>query len=195
MAPHRSEAAIHTIRERRLATEKKRVKYTVSQAKNLMRCCLDEILDPGPSSVDELWLYFESACACCGMPLDRAQRQGHVDHATTGGGNQLGNLILACARCNGDEKLDQAWQAFLLFKTSGDHSTLAERTERIESWFANHPIRTITLSSDALQLRDEIEALIGQFHRKCNELKVAIRRCDETPIENSDASLAGDSNS
>lgn len=175
--------------------QKKRMKYTVSQAKNLMRRSLDEILDPGPSSVDELWLHFESACAYCGVPLDRALRQGHVDHATTGGGNQLGNLILACARCNGDEKLDQAWRPFLLLKTSGDRNALAKRTERIESWFANHPIRTIPLSSEALHLRDEIEVLIEQFHRKCNELKLAIRRCDETPIDGSDAWLAGDSNS
>jgi 5-methylcytosine-specific restriction endonuclease McrA len=172
-----------------LATQKKRVKYTVSQAKNLMRRSRDEILDPGPQSVDDLWSHFESACAYCGMPLNRAQRQGHVDHATTGGGNQLGNLILACARCNGDEKLDQSWQAFLLLKTSGDRNVLAERTERIESWFANHPIRTITPSSEALHLRDEIEALIEQFHSKCNELKVAMRRYDEIVIDNSDTSL------
>ena len=38
-----------------MATQKKRVKYTVSQAKNLMRRSLHEILDPGPSNVDELW--------------------------------------------------------------------------------------------------------------------------------------------
>ena len=50
---------------------------------------------------------FESACAYCRKALDRSQRLGHIDHATTGGGNQLGNLILACSRCNGDEKLDQ----------------------------------------------------------------------------------------
>ncbi len=178
-----------------MATQKKRVKYTVSQAKNLMRRSLDEILDPGPSSVDELWLHFESACAYCRMPLNRELRQGHVDHATTGGGNQLGNLILACGRCNGDEKLDQAWQAFLLLKTAGDGTALAERIERIESWFARHPIRTVTLSRDALRLRDEIEALIEQFHKKCNELKVAVRQLDQTPLDNSDASLTGDSNS
>jgi hypothetical protein len=49
-----------------------------------------------------------------------SQRRGHVDHATIGGGNQLGNLILACSRCNGGEKRDQDWQAFLFLKTSGD---------------------------------------------------------------------------
>jgi hypothetical protein len=171
------------------------VKYTVSQAKNLMRRSLNEILDPGPSSVEELWLHFESACAYCRMPLSREQRQGHVDHATTGGGNQLGNLILACGRCNGDEKLDQAWQAFLLLKTGGDGTALAQRTERIESWFSKHPIRTVTLSSDALQLRDEIEALIEQFHKKCSELKAAVRQLDQTPIANGDSKLTSDSNS
>jgi 5-methylcytosine-specific restriction endonuclease McrA len=174
-----------------MAEQKKRVKYTVSQAKNLMRRSLNEILDPGPSNVDELWSHFDSACAYCRTPLDRSLRHGHVDHATTGGGNQLGNLILACSRCNGDEKLDQDWPAFLLLKTSGDGNSLAERTERIESCFAKHPIRPITLSSDALQLRDEIEALIGQFHEKCNELKAAVRRPDKTPIDDTVAPLAG----
>jgi hypothetical protein len=169
------------------------VKYTVSQAKNLMRRSLNEILDPGPSSVEELWLHFESAY--CRMPVNREQRQGHVDHATTGGGNQLGNLILACGRCNGDEKLDQAWQAFLLLKTGGDGTALAQRTERIESWFSKHPIRTVMLSSDALKLRDEIEALIEQFHKKCNELKAVVRQADQALIDDTGAVLAGESKS
>jgi 5-methylcytosine-specific restriction endonuclease McrA len=145
-----------------MATQKKRVKYTVSQARNLMRRSLNEILDPGPSSVDQLWSHFESSCAYCRTPLDRLQRHGHIDHATTGGGSQIGNLILACSRCNGDEKLDQDWPAFLLLKTAGDRVALAERTERIESWFAKHPIRPV------------------------------VRRPDETPVAKTDAALAGD---
>lgn len=178
-----------------MATQKKRVKYTVSQAKNLMRRSLNEILDPGPRSVNELWSHFESACAYCRTPLDRSLRHGHVDHATTGGGNQLGNLILACSRCNGDEKLDQDWPAFLRLKTLGDINALAERTERIESWFAQHPIRPLILSSEALQLQDEIETLIEQFHKKCNELKTAVRQPHQTPSNNCNVPLIGASNS
>jgi hypothetical protein len=55
----------------------------------------------------------------------------------------------------------------------------------------HHPIRTVAISNEALQLRDEIEVLIEQFHKKCNELKVAVRRLDQTPITNGDAALTG----
>ena len=91
--------------------------------------------------------------------------------------------------------LTRIWQAFLSLKTSGDEDALVERTGQIESWFAQHPIRPVTLSADALKLRDEIEVLIEQFHKKCNELKVAVRRSEHYPIDNNDASLAADSRS
>jgi hypothetical protein len=40
-------------------------------AKNKMRRCLAAILDPHPSGaeVEELWDYFQSSCAYCGIPL------------------------------------------------------------------------------------------------------------------------------
>jgi hypothetical protein len=46
-----------------------------------------------------------------------------------------------------------------------------------------------------LQLRDEIEALIEQFHKKCNELKAVVRQADQTLIDDTGAVLAGESKS
>ena len=50
-----------------------------------------------------------------------------MDHAVADGGNQLGNLILSCAICNGDEKLDEHWRTFLERKVP-DPDVRAART-------------------------------------------------------------------
>ncbi|MGO9763164.1 MAG: HNH endonuclease [Solirubrobacteraceae bacterium] len=83
-----------------------------------MRRAVAEILDPSPRNVDALWAHFESSCAYCGKPLSREKREGHRDHAAPGGGNGLGNLVLACGSCNGDEKREASWHEFLKQKTT-----------------------------------------------------------------------------
>src|SRR3954447_10339878 len=91
---------------------------TVSNAKNRMRRVVNAILDPWPKDEQPIWDHFGSKCAYCGVELDRKARKAHMDHATAGGGNHLGNLILACSVCNGDEKLDEDWRSFLERKVS-----------------------------------------------------------------------------
>jgi hypothetical protein len=91
-----------------------RRKNTIPQAKNRMRRTVAEIVDPGPTNIDPLWEHFEARCAYCGRDLSRSGREGHRDHALPSGGNHLGNLILACGRCNGDEKREQGWREFLV---------------------------------------------------------------------------------
>jgi hypothetical protein len=82
---------------------------TVSNAKNRMQRVINAIIDPPPRDEQPIWDHFEYACAYCGAELDRKGRKAHMDHAVADGGNQLGNLILSCAMCNGDEKLDEHW--------------------------------------------------------------------------------------
>ena len=156
---------------------KPRRKYTISQAKNLMRRAAEEILDPGPRSVDAVWEFFDARCAYCGRDLDRGEREGHTDHAEPDGGNHLGNLVLACGACNGDEKREMGWREFLRLKAASDESYRL-REARILEWFALHPRLAAQTSPDVVRIRAEIEQLVDAFGAKCNELKDALRRAD-----------------
>jgi hypothetical protein len=149
---------------------KARRRNTPAQAKNLIRRAVQEIIDPGPRSVDALWKHFEARCAYCRRPLDRQGRGGQIDHAEPGGGNQLGNLVLACGTCNGDEKRELAWVGFLRSKCP-DSQTYAEREGRILSWFALHPRPPARTSAEVARLREE---LVHSFGVKCAELKRAV---------------------
>ena len=66
------------------------LKYTVSQAKNLMRRAIREIVDPGPSraEIDELWACFDNTCAYCGAGVER--RKAHLD----GAGNCCARVVM-----------------------------------------------------------------------------------------------------
>src|SRR5438105_3045481 len=76
---------------------------SVSAAKNRMARAVESIIDPWPSSIDPIWDFFGSECAYCGVKLVKGERLGHIDHATSKAGNHMGNLVLACSVCNGDE--------------------------------------------------------------------------------------------
>ena len=94
---------------------------TPSMAKNKIARSLRAILDPCPSNkaIQELWDHFSSKCAYCGSALSREKREGHLDHLTpitAGGTNDIHNHVLACGRCNGDEKRESPWREFLKFK-------------------------------------------------------------------------------
>ncbi|WP_407943038.1 HNH endonuclease [Marinomonas atlantica] len=72
-------------------------------AKNKIRRSLVSIIDPYPSKseVDQLWEYFESRCAYCGISINRGSRTGHLDHlipSSEGGSNSIYNHALSCAR-------------------------------------------------------------------------------------------------
>ena len=146
----------------------------VPQAKNLMRRAVAEILDPSPRNVDALWAHFESSCAYCGKPLSREKREGHRDHAVAGGGNGLGNLVLACESCNGDEKREASWHEFLKQKTT-DLALRSARQARIEAWFDSHAPRTRAAVPQVEDLSAELERLIEQFGVKCAELRQLVK--------------------
>lgn len=142
-----------------------------------MRKAVEEIVDPGPDSVDALWEHFKARCAYCGRELSRDRREGHVDHADARGGNHLGNLVLACGSCNGDEKREGPWSDFLRRKTSDD-ALFAEREQRIAAWFSLHRRAPVGESPQVARVRQEIEELIGQFAERCDELRGLVAERD-----------------
>ncbi len=139
-----------------------------------MRRTIDAILDPWPADVGPIWEYFDSTCAYCGITLDREAREGHIDHAVSGAGNHLGNLILACATCNGDEKLGGDWAAFLTRKIA-DPDLRAQRQACIEHWMTMHPPSPWTPSPEVEALVEQLDALVDDFGVRCAELRTRVR--------------------
>jgi hypothetical protein len=146
---------------------------SVSAAKNRMARAVESILDPWPVSTDPISDFFGSECAYCGVKLVKGERLGHIDHATSKAGNHMGNLVLACSVCNGDEKLDLDWREFLEQKVS-DQALLQERIERIERWQALHPEPELAASPEVAAADAELRALIVAFGEKCAELRAAV---------------------
>jgi predicted restriction endonuclease len=113
-----------------------------SQAKNAVLRCLSGIIDPYPTkkAVERVWEHFESKCAYCGAQMKRTDRKGHLDHLVSfkdGGANDIGNYVLACGTCNGDEKLEENWECFMRRKNLDDALYLARKT-KIEDWVAHN---------------------------------------------------------
>jgi hypothetical protein len=149
-------------------------KYTVSQVKNQMRRTIREILNPGPSraEVNALWAYFDSKCAYCGTDVER--RSAHLDHADPQGGNHLGNRVLSCGRCNGDEKRERGWLEFLNEKAAGPE--LSQRRLRIEEWMARHPRpATERVTDDVREQEQLLEELVSRFEDECMKLKGPVK--------------------
>jgi len=111
---------------------------TPGYAKNVIRRSLREIVDPSPTKEDQerIWKFFNSECAYCGKPLNKLQKQGHIDHlfpSSLGGPNHISNRALSCATCNEAEKLDGAWQEFMVQKNQ-DPAVLRARIAKIHEW-------------------------------------------------------------
>lgn len=158
-----------------LATVKPRRRTSVPQAKNVMLRAMREILDPSPLDVGPVWDHFESRCAYCDTALEIAGRSAHIDHAEAAGGNHLGNLVLACGSCNGDDKREMPWREFVASKASTESDT-ATRVARIEDWALLHPRVDKPMPPEALRLAEEIRALTQEFSTKCAELRAAMSR-------------------
>jgi hypothetical protein len=139
-----------------------------------MRKAIRAIVDPPPRSLDPVWEYFESCCAYCGKELDRVRRAGHLDHAVAGGGNQIGNMVLSCASCNGDEKLDMHWRTFLDQKVT-DPNIRTERAARIGRWIELHPVKPDTPSAEVQERVADLDRLVDEYAAKCNELRTIVR--------------------
>jgi hypothetical protein len=157
-----------------MATVKRRHRTSVPSAKNLMLRAMQQILDPSPLDVGPIWEHFESRCAYCDDALDIAGRSAHIDHAEAGGGNHLGNLVLACGTCNGDDKRDLAWRDFVVAKASTPPDAAA-RIARIEAWARLHPRSDKAIPAEAVRIAAEIRGLATEYAAKCAELRAAMR--------------------
>jgi 5-methylcytosine-specific restriction endonuclease McrA len=152
-------------------------KMTPSQAKNAIRRALAGIVDPHPSQsqVHTIWEYFGHACAYCGRELKRSDRDGHIDHLVStgvGGSNSLGNCVLACGPCNGDEKRDEHWETFLRKKAS-DPELFAARHNRIQEWAASHkaPVVNEALAAALVKESDKLCAAFDSALGRLRSLK------------------------
>lgn len=129
-----------------------------------MRRCLIAVLDSHPSHTDisALWQYFSSSCAYCGVQLERLARSGHLDHvvaSSSGGTNDIHNHVLACGRCNGDEKREGSWQSFLARKVT-DQTEATQRQGHIQAWLDRAEGRSMDADVGA-----RAEAIIAQALR------------------------------
>lgn len=148
-------------------------KTTLSQAKNMMRRALRTLLDrpPGPAAQRRLRDHFKNRCAYCDAPAE--PRDGHIDHAVPDGGNGLGNLLLACKRCNGDEKREMPWEAFLHKKCGADGPVFAQRRQHILAWIHAHPRPPQVRPPEVEEALRAAEAAIAGFERAYNEVRRA----------------------
>jgi 5-methylcytosine-specific restriction endonuclease McrA len=142
-------------------------KMTPSQARNAIKRALSGVLDPHPnaSQVHRIWAFFDSSCAYCGKKLVRGDRDGHIDHLvplTAGGSNALSNFVLACNICNGDEKRDQHWEAFL-HKKAADKASHKARKDRVEKWMASCETTLIVAPALSEAMNQEIEHAVAAF--------------------------------
>jgi len=147
-----------------------------SQARNAIRKALVGIIDPKPrmTDLDAMWDHFQSSCAFCSTSLLRASRKGHADHlipSTHGGRNHVFNRVLACATCNGDEKLDGGWVDFLRIKTPDDEPEFTRRKTRIDAWQESRRAQCrVSNETVAAALIAVDEALVA-FNQACAKVR------------------------
>ena len=149
-------------------------KDTPSMAKNKIRRSLLAIVDPHPkaSDVAQLWVYFDSSCAYCGVSISKSSRTGHIDHVVStafGGSNSIYNHVLSCARCNGDEKREEALESFLARKAN-DPALLAARHSKILCWLDRKPIAPLQTHIQS-QAEAIIRNAIDNFDSAVKELR------------------------
>ncbi len=148
---------------------------TPGYVRNMIRRSLREICDPSPKKKDEkqIWDFFDSECAYCGKKLNKANKEGHIDHLVSsalGGSNCICNRVLSCANCNEKEKLDMPWEKFLKQKNP-DKSMAAKRKDKILNWMTMN--ETAILKKDIL---DKIKALGDEVVASYDEKVKLIRQ-------------------
>ena len=133
-------------------------RYSIPQAKNLVARCLRNIIDPVPTTNErnEVWDYFENKCAYCGKEMSPTSRVGHLDHvisASEGGSNHISNSVLSCPGCNGDDKRELDWDAFLK-EVAGE--AYEDRRARIQAWLDHEPGAKRSLSNKELAVLERV---------------------------------------
>lgn len=155
-------------------------KVSLSIAKNTMRRALSALTDPLPPRDEQLAMrrHFENRCAYCSASV--GPREGHIDHADPNGGNSLGNLVLACGKCNGDEKLDAHWEEFLRKKCGEDLAALEERQRRIRAWMDAHPCTPRLSTPEIDEAMAKAHLVIDAFAAAYDRVRMAIAAAKKT---------------
>jgi hypothetical protein len=153
------------------------------QARNSIKKALWGLLDKPlkGSQLDEIWHFFDSQCAYCGVPLDRSRREGHADHLVSvsiGGTNSMSNFVLSCGKCNGDDKRETDWEPFLA-QRNPDSRMRDERRQRIVGW--------IELNKGAVPHRDPVlvalvESQVSKALECFNQAVANVREAREGPL-------------
>lgn len=150
-------------------------KVSPSQAKNYIARSLRAVADPHPSgtTLQRLWKHFNSRCAYCGLELRPGLEQASYDHLVPTGGNHLGNIVLACGRCNEYEKLNTDWDAFLR-KKAATPKAYRERRSRIVEWQKLHKRDHSQFNQNLLNEAEEcIQRAVDSFERELFKLREA----------------------
>jgi hypothetical protein len=147
----------------------------LSVAKNVMRRALADLMDPPPNQTEQRELRAHFADCCCYCGASAPPREGHLDHADPGGGNRLSNFLLACGRCNGDEKREAGWEDFLRAKCGLDAAVHGERRARIGAWLDRHRSEPRPSTPEIEAARAAAEKAIEAFGSAYAALRQAVR--------------------
>lgn len=152
-------------------------KQSSSQAKNTIKRSLFELISKSPTEKQkqQIWTYFGNKCAYCGIKLIREERKGHLDHivpSADGGGNGMYNKLLACSKCNGDEKKDTDWETFLATKAK-TKKIYNERYKRIKKWKEND---NEIINKKTQEVFDTVIQRINQEYDSCVKVINSIKR-------------------
>lgn len=149
---------------------------TPSQARNAIKRSLKALIDPKPNKAakEKIWQFFDYQCAYCASKLSPKDRNAHIDHVIAeadGGSNQLCNLILTCAICNGDEKREMDWQTFLLQKCQGKSTEYHQRYNKIIQWFSEQPGSVTITDEQQAQLDSAFDLINKQYSHAVEQLR------------------------
>jgi 5-methylcytosine-specific restriction endonuclease McrA len=152
-------------------------KMTPSKAKNAVRRALWTEIDSSPTGLDsrKLRLFFGHSCAYCGRPVDPKGREGHLDHLVStaaGGSDHLSNRVLSCGPCNGDEKREMDWEAFLQQKATNREAFETRRNKILEWLDAEAP----NAPSVSPEMRKVVDGHINNVISAFDEALAAIRQ-------------------
>ncbi len=150
-----------------------------SLAKNQMARALRGIISPKITGkmIAEIWTHFESKCAYCEATIVRESRTGHLDHLESQSAANANNspvLVLACAKCNGDEKREKNWHEFLIEKSKNEIASYKRRLEKIK-FLINKNINTKQYVNNNTYLIEAVELIIKEQERQFNMAVEKIR--------------------
>jgi hypothetical protein len=154
---------------------------SVAYVKNIMNRRISEVLDPSPNAKERKQLrgFFQSRCAFCGEKLGKVKGDTHFDHlvaASAGGSSGLANRVVACNRCNVEEKRDTDWELFLRAKCP-DNQTFAARHQLILDWQKRSAVTDMPVpTGELLEAINRAKDTVTQFEHDCRRIADSVQR-------------------